>query len=160
MGTVKSNMIKVMFVCLGNICRSPMAEFIFKDIVRRRGGSFEIASSATSSEEEGNAVYAPAAQMLARHGISCAGKRAVRFTPADYAHYDYILCMEGRNVRSLHRVTGGDPDGKIRRLLDFSDHPRDISDPWYTRDFQTAYDDIVEGCEAFYDYLQREGKLS
>lgn len=152
-------MLHIMFVCLGNICRSPMAEFIMKDIVRRRGGTLSIASSATSREEEGCRVYPPAAAMLASHGIDCSAKRAAVFTTEDYARCDYILGMESRNVRALYRLTGGDPDAKIRRLLDYSENPRDISDPWYTRDFQTAYHDIVEGCEAFYAYLKKEGRL-
>lgn len=148
-------MIKIMFVCLGNICRSPMAEFIFRHIAAERGGEFIIASSATSPEEEGNAVYPPAAAVLARHGIGCQGKRAVPFTADDYENYDYVVCMETANVRAIHRMTGNDPLGKVSRLLDFSANPRDISDPWYTRDFETAYNDIEEGCTALYDYVTK-----
>ena len=149
-------MIKVMFVCLGNICRSPMAEYIFRKLVSERGGDFVIASSATSSEEAGNRVYPPAAAMLAQHGIHCQDKRAVRFTRSDYDAYDVIVCMERRNVSSLERMLGGDPDGKICRLLDFTDAPRDIADPWYTRDFKTAYAEIAEGCQAFYETLTKQ----
>lgn len=149
-------MIKIMFVCLGNICRSPMAEFVFRQIAAERGGEFEIASSATSPEEEGNAVYPPAAVILARHGIDCRGKRAVPFTADDYEYYDYVVCMETANVRAIRRKTGNDPLSKVSRLLDFSDNPRDISDPWYTRDFETAYNDIYEGCTALYDYVIKE----
>ena len=142
-----------MFVCLGNICRSPMAEYIFKDIAARRGGDFEVASSATSSEECGHSVYPPAARILERHSISCRGERAVQFTPDDYEHYDLIVCMESRNVRNLERMLGGDPKKKLFRLLDFTDRPRDIADPWYTGDFETAYNEIYEGCLALYGRL-------
>ncbi len=147
---------KIMFVCLGNICRSPMAEFIFKSIVSERGGNMEAASSGTSDEEYGNPVYPPAARILARHSVSCSGKRATQFTRADYGHYDLIVCMESRNIRCLERMLGGDPQRKIVRLLDFTDNPRDIADPWYTRDFEKAYDEIREGCTALYDSLERK----
>lgn len=153
-------MIKIMFVCLGNICRSPMAEFIFKHIAAKRGGKFDIASSATSGEEEGNSVYPPAAGILAEHGINCSGKRAVKFTAADYEYYDYVVCMESVNVNAIRRITNNDPLNKVSRLLDFSDNPRDISDPWYTRDFETAYSDIYEGCTALYDYVTQRGAIS
>lgn len=146
-------MIKIMFVCHGNICRSPMAEFIFKKIVSERGGAFEIASSATSREEIGNSVYPPAARMLAVHGISCKDKRAVQFTADDYDYYDYVVCMESYNIRNLMRVIGSDTEGKVSRLLDFTDNPRDVADPWYSGDFDTAYRDIYEGCEALYECL-------
>lgn len=145
-----------MFVCLGNICRSPMAEFIFKSIVAERGGAFEAASAGTSDEEYGHPVYPPAARMLERHSISCRGKRAVQFTPQDYVCCDLIVCMESRHIRSLERMLGGDPQGKIVRLLDFTDHPRDIADPWYTGDFATAYNEIYEGCLALYEKLKGE----
>jgi Protein-tyrosine-phosphatase len=148
---------KIMFVCLGNICRSPMAEFIFKSIAAKEGGGFLAASAGTSGEEEGNPVYPPAARELAKHSISCAGKRAARFTRSDYDAYDLIVCMESRHIRCLERLLGGDPRGKIRRLLDYTDNPRDIADPWYTGDFETAYSEIYEGCRALFDAL-REGK--
>lgn len=143
-------MTRIMFVCLGNICRSPMAEFIMKDLVRRRGleKEFVIASCATSTEELGNPVYPPARQMLAAHGIQCSGKRAVQLTRADYDQYDLLLGMESRNLQRMRTICGGDPKGKIARLLDHTDRPRDIADPWYTDDFQTTWDDILEGCEA------------
>ena len=144
---------KIMFVCLGNICRSPMAEFIFRSIVSQRGGDFEIASSGTSDEEYGNPVYPPAADILARHSIGCRGKRAVQFTRRDYVHYDLIVCMESRNIRSLERRLGGDPYRKMVRLLDFTGTPRDIADPWFTRDFEKAYSEIYEGCLALYEKL-------
>ena len=148
---------RIMFVCLGNICRSPMAEFIFKHIVEERGGAFEAASSGTSDEEYGHPVYPPAARMLAQHSISCRGKRAVQFTPEDYRHFDLIVCMESRHIRQLERMLGGDPQGKFVRLLDFTDHPRDIADPWYSGDFETAYREIYEGCLALYEKWKWEG---
>ncbi len=158
-------MIRVLFVCLGNICRSPMAEFIMKSIISERGLSdrFYIASAATSTEEiwngVGNPVYPPAKRELAKHGISCEGKRAVQITKADYGKYDYILGMEERNIRNILRIVGKDPEHKIKLLLDYSDHPRDIADPWYTGNFESTYRDVVEGCERFLLYLEREGRI-
>lgn len=154
-------MVKVLFVCLGNICRSPMAEFIMKDIVRREGCSsrFFIASAGTSAEEEGNPVYPPARAELSKHGISCEGKRAEQYTAKDYALYDYILAMEDWHVRSILRVSG-DPLRKVKRLLDYTEAPADIDDPWYTRDFARAYREIEKGCSAFLSYLKESGKIS
>ena len=158
-------MIRVLFVCLGNICRSPMAEFIMKSIISERGLSdrFYIASAATSTEEiwngVGNPVYPPAKRELAKHGISCEGKRAVQITKADYGKYDYILGMEERNIRNILRIVGKDPEHKVKLLLDYSDHPRDIADPWYTGNFESTYRDVVEGCEGFLLYLDREGRI-
>ena len=148
-------MIRVLFVCLGNICRSPMAEFLFKDMAQKRGeaGRYLAESAGTSSEEEGNPVYPPARAELARHGISCAGKRARPLTAADYAKYDYILAAESANVRSILRICGGDPEKKVHRILDFSARPRDISDPWYTGDFERTYADLAEGLEGFFRLL-------
>ena len=154
-------MIRVLFVCLGNICRSPMAEFIMKSIISERGLSdrFYIASAATSTEEiwngVGNPVYPPAKRELAKHGISCEGKRAVQITKADYGKYDYILGMEQRNIRNILRIVGKDSEGKVKLLLDYSDDPRDIADPWYTGDFESTYRDVVEGCEGFLRYLEK-----
>lgn len=158
-------MIRVLFVCLGNICRSPMAEFIMKSIISERGLSdrFYIASAATSTEEiwngVGNPVYPPAKRELAKHGISCEGKRAVQITKADYGKYDYILGMEERNIRNILRIVGKDPEHKVKLLLDYSDHPRDIADPWYTGNFESTYRDVVEGCEGFLLYLEPEGRI-
>ena len=149
--------IKIIFVCLGNICRSPMAEYIFKAMASERGMAFEVASAGTSDEEYGNPVYPPAARMLAAHSIDCSAKRAVQFTRWDYVHYDYIVCMETRNIRHLEQRLGGDPHGKLCRLLDFTDHPRDIADPWYTGDFETAYREIREGCEALLSDIIKKG---
>ncbi|MBQ3093969.1 MAG: low molecular weight phosphotyrosine protein phosphatase [Clostridia bacterium] len=147
-------MIKILFICHGNICRSPMAEFIFKDKIKARGveDRFEVASCATSTEEifggVGNPVYPPAKRELARHGISCDGKRAVQLKKSDYDAYDALICMDQNNVRNALRMLGGDPDGKISRLMDHTSRGGDVADPWYSGDFETAYRDIEEGCEA------------
>ena len=154
-------MIRVLFVCHGNICRSPMAEFIFRDMVDKRGlgAQFFVASAATSREEIGNPVYPPAKRKLKEHGIDPAGKTARQMTAGDYRDFDYLLAAERYNIRNMERITGGDPEHKIYRLLDFSDRPRDIADPWYTGDFDEAWDDIVEGCQAFLAWLKKEGKI-
>ena len=148
-------MTKILFVCHGNICRSPMAEMILRDMVRRRGleAEFVIASAATSTEEIGNPVYPPARRMLASHGIDCGGKRAVQLCRADYDRYDWLLGMEAANIRRMRAICGGDPEGKIARLLDGTPNPRDSADPWYTGDFQSTWDDLVEGCTALLDRL-------
>ena len=152
-------MVRVLFVCWGNICRSPMAEFIFKDMVAKAGvaDEFYIASAATSSEEIwngiGNPVYPPAREELRRHGISCEGKRAVQLTRADYEKYDYLIGMEDLNIRYMLKILGGDPDGKVSKLLDYTDRGGNISDPWYSGDFVTTYKDIVEGLEGFLKHL-------
>ena len=158
---MKMSHIRVLFVCLGNICRSPIAEFVMKDMVSKRGiaDKFYIASAATSTEEIwngiGNPVYPPARKELTKHGISCEGKRAVQITKADYGKYDYILGMEQRNIRNILRIVGKDSEGKVKLLLDYSDDPRDIADPWYTGDFESTYRDVVEGCEGFLRYLEK-----
>lgn len=142
-----------------------MAEFILKKKVseKRLQDSFQIASAATSSEEiwggRGNPVYPPAKKELKKHGISCEGKRAVQMTKTDYDRYDYIIAMEHWNVRNILRIVGNDPQRKISLLLDYSENPRDISDPWYTGDFDTAYSDIEEGCDAFLNFLIRNGRV-
>lgn len=158
-------MIRVLFICHGNICRSPMAEFILKDMVERRGltESFEIASAATSTEEiwggRGNPIYPPAEQTLKRHGIGrtpytdFSRKRAVQVAASDYAYYDYLLCADAANIRNTIRITGSDVDNKIRLLLDFAEdesrHGQSIADPWYTNRFEDTYADIVLGCTGF-----------
>ena len=158
-------MIKILFICHGNICRSPMSEFVLKDMVEQRGltEQFEIASAATSTEEIwngiGNPVYPPAKAELARHGISCEGKRARQVTRADYAEYDYLIGMDSANIRNMLRIFGGDPEGKVAKLLSYAGSERDISDPWYTGDFGTTYDDVLEGCTAFLEYLQQNSKI-
>ena len=148
-------MIKVLFVCHGNICRSPMAEFVMKDLVKKAGrdGEFDIASAATSSEEIGNPVYPQARRKLAEHGLACDGKRARQFTARDYSHYDLIIGMDSANTRSLRRASGGDPEGKVRLLLSYTPHPRDVADPWYTGDFDAAWNDIYTGCQALLNSL-------
>lgn len=146
---------KVLFVCLGNICRSPMAEFIFRDMVKKRGLQDEIvcASAATSDEEEGNPVHPGTRRKLEERGISCEGKHAAVLTRADYEKYDYLLGMEKSNIAAMKRICGGDLQGKIARLLDGTPHPRDIADPWYTGDFEASCRDILEGCQALLDRL-------
>lgn len=152
-------MTKIMFVCHGNICRSPMAEFIMKDLVKKAGREreFLIASSATSTEEiwedVGNPVYPPAARELSRHGLSSEGKRAVQIKKSDYGKWDMILCMDSKNLRNLHRIFGGDPEGKIRKLMSLAGSDADVSDPWYTGDFAGVYDDIYKGCKALLSEL-------
>ena len=148
-------MIKVLFICHGNICRSPMAEFLLKSMVEEKGISnqFYIASAATSTEEIGNPVHYGTRKKLSEYGISCKGKYAVQMTRADYDRYDYLLGMDQWNIRNMQRIAGKDEQGKIRRLLDFTDHPRDIADPWYTGNFDITYEDIREGCEALLRYL-------
>lgn len=152
-------MIKILFICHGNICRSPMAEFIMKDLVSHAGLSpqFHIASAATSTEEIwngiGNPVYPPARKKLAEHGISCEGKRAVQLTKADYDRYDYLIGMDSANIRNMTRMCGGDPQHKISRLLSWAGVEQDIADPWYSGDFDTTYKDVLEGCRALLEAL-------
>jgi len=152
-------MTKIMFVCHGNICRSPMAEFIMKDIVKKAGkdNEFLIASSATSTEEIwngiGNPVYPPAKKELARHGLSCEGKRAVQIKKSDYEKWDMIICMDSKNLRNLYRIFGADPDAKITKLMTHAGKDSDVSDPWYTGDFEGVYRDILEGCTALFNSL-------
>ena len=141
-------MIKILFVCHGNICRSPMAEFVMKDLVNKKGmaDQFEIASAATSTEEIGNPVYPPAKRKLKEHGISCEGKTARQMTKADYTYYDYIIAMDRFNLRNMTRFAGNDPDNKVSLLMDFTNRPGDVADPWYTGDFDSTWDDVYEGC--------------
>lgn len=148
----------ILFVCLGNICRSPMAEFVMKDLVNKAGleKSITIASAATSNEEVGNPVYPPARQELLTHGISCAGKTARRLEKGDYQRYDYLIGMDHHNLRDMVRILGGDPEGKIRLLLSFVGEDRDIADPWYTRNFAETYADVWTGCNALLAYLIKE----
>ena len=147
-------MIKVMFVCHGNICRSPMAEFVLKDMVKKLGveDKFCIASSATSTEEIGNPVHRGTREKLAEHGISVKGKYAIQFTKKDYKEYDYIIAMDSYNIKNLMRIIGEDIEGKVCRLLDF-DGGGDIADPWYTGNFDQTYDDVVRGIKAFINKL-------
>ena len=151
---------RILFVCHGNICRSPMAEIILRDMLSRRGllAAYEVASRATSTEEiwngVGNPVYPPAAAELARHGLSCAGKRAVQLKKEDYDRYDLLIAMDDRNVRNMLVMLGGDPQGKIKKLMSFAGSDRDVADPWYTGAFDVTYRDIYEGCTALLDELE------
>lgn len=154
---------RILFVCHGNICRSPMAEFILKDIVRQKGLSneFEIASAATSTEEiwngVGNPVYPPAKRELQKHGLSCEGKRAVQLQKDDYEKYNLFIGMDCANVRNMTCIFGGDPQNRIRKLMDFTERGGDVADPWYSGDFETAYRDIYDGCAGLLQWILREG---
>ena len=157
-------MIKILFVCLGNICRSPMAEFVLKDLVTQRGMAdfFLIQSAATSDEEIyhgiGNPVYPPACAEMAKHGIDCGDKRAVELSRQDYDKYDYLIGMDENNIRQMERITGH-KGGKMKRLLEYAGRDASISDPWYTRSFDMTFQDVMEGCQAFLAYLEEEGRL-
>ncbi|OUQ81088.1 low molecular weight protein-tyrosine-phosphatase [Flavonifractor sp. An100] len=142
-------MIKILFVCHGNICRSPMAEFVMKDLVKKAGleHGFEIASAATSTEEIGNPVYPPARRKLAQHGIGCEGKRARQLCREDYREYDLLVGMDRANLRNMQRICGGDPEGKLSLLLDYTNRPGEVADPWYTGDFDQTWEDVLEGCQ-------------
>ena len=150
-------MIRIVFVCHGNICRSPMAEFIFKRMISERGveRDFEVSSMAVSAEELGNPVYPPARAELSRHGIGCDGKYAVQIKRSDYEKFDHIICMDDGNQRGLMRLFGGDPDGKIRKLLDFTNRGGDVRDPWFTGNFSETFSDVSDGCEAVYRFLKK-----
>ena len=160
--------IRVLFICHGNICRSPISEYVLKDMVEKRGltDAFEIASAATSTEEiwngKGNPIYPPAQAELRRHGIgetaytNFSGKRARQVTKQDYQYYDYLLCADSNNIRNTLRITGPDKEGKVKLLLDFTDRPgRSIADPWYTGDFEETYRDVYEGCTALLEFLEK-----
>ncbi|MCQ4864865.1 low molecular weight protein-tyrosine-phosphatase [Pseudoflavonifractor phocaeensis] len=151
-------MYSILFVCHGNICRSPMAEFVLKDMVEKRGlaGAFYIASAATSREEIGNGMHPGTRRKLAEFGISTAGKRAVQLNAADYDKYDLLLGMDGANLRNMRRMLGGDPEGKVRLLLDFTNRPGEIADPWYTGNFGQTYIDVRDGCAALLTRLLGE----
>ena len=148
-------MIRILFVCLGNICRSPMAEFVLKDMVKKAGLSsgFHIESAAVSAEELGNPVYPPARRELAAHGISCQGKTARLMTRADYDRFDLLVCMDSANLRRMERICVGDPQGKMSRLLDHTAYPGDVADPWYTGDFSRTWQDVEAGCRALLEKL-------
>lgn len=155
-------MIKILFVCHGNICRSPMAEFVLKDMVEKEGiaSEFYIASAATSTEEIGNPVHHGTRSKLAQVGISTSGKYAVQMKRSDYQEYDYIIGMDNWNYRNMLRIAGKDKEEKISLLLDYTDHPHDVADPWYTGDFEKTYEDVLAGCQGFLAHLRQQGKLA
>ena len=153
---------RILFVCHGNICRSPMAEFMMKDLVRKAGREkeFYIESAATSTEEIGNEVYPPAKRKLAEHGIGCKGKTARQMNRRDYDRFDLLIGMDSWNFRNMNRICGGDPEEKIHLLMDFTDEPRDVADPWYTGDFEATWRDLLEGCQCLLEQCLSSGLAS
>lgn len=151
-------MVKILFICHGNICRSPMAEFVFKNMVEESGlgAQFYVASAATSYEEIGNPVHSGTAKILDELGISYAGKRAVHLEKSDYAKYDYLVCMDSANVRNALRIFGDDPEKKVHKLLAFAGAHRDVADPWYTGDFDTTYSDVLSGCQGLLKHIKKK----
>ena len=151
-------MIRILFICHGNICRSTMAEFVFEDMIRKEGleDLFLVESASTSRDEIGNGPHRGTVEKLRREGVPMREHRAVQMVRDDYKKYDYIIGMDELNMRDMLRITGGDKQNKLSLLLDYSTHPRDIADPWYTGDFEVTYNDIVEGCKALLEYLLRE----
>ncbi|MBO5538376.1 MAG: low molecular weight phosphotyrosine protein phosphatase [Prevotella sp.] len=147
----------ILFVCHGNICRSPMAEFVMKHLVEEAGmaASFTIESAATSTEEIGNSVYPPARRKLAEHGIGCQGKTARQLTSNDYNRFDLLVGMDAWNIRNMNRICGGDPEGKIVMLMDYTNRPGDVADPWYTGDFDATWRDVLEGCQGLLNSLSK-----
>ena len=147
---------KILFVCHGNICRSPMAEFVMKQLVEKSGlqDQFEIASAATSTEEIGNPVYPPARRKLAEHGIGCQGKTARQMTMDDYRYYDQIIVMDRNNIRNLKRLLGDDIDHKISLLMDYTHRPCEVADPRYTGNFEATWRDVLEGCEGLLEHVK------
>lgn len=154
-------MIRVCFVCHGNICRSTMSQFVFQDMINQKGltDQFYINSAATSREEIGNGPHYGTVNKMKQVGIPVLPHRAVQMTKKDYREYDYLIGMDEANIRNMMRIAGGDPEGKIHMLLDYSDSPRAIADPWYTGNFDITYDDVVEGCTAFFNYLEESGSI-
>lgn len=152
-------MIKILFVCLGNICRSPMAEFVFKDMVKKEGlaDEFIIESAGTSSEESGNPVHYGTKNRLLQEGISVDGKYARKMTKSDYGKFDYLIGMESSNIRNMTRIVGTDSEHKIKKLLEFAGSDKDISDPWYTCNFDDTYSDICKGCKGLLEYFKMRG---
>ena len=142
-------MTRILFVCHGNICRSPMAEFVMKDLVKNAGltSQFQIASAATSREEIGNPIYPPARRKLAEHGISCNGHAAQQLTNNDYEEYDLLIGMDKTNLRDMYRICGGDFADKMHLLMGFTDYPGDVADPWYTDDFEATWQNVLVGCQ-------------
>lgn len=157
----KKHMLNILFICHGNICRSPMCEFIFRDKVQKLGlgEQFHIESAATSTEEIGNMPHHGTQQILSRLGISCYGKRARQIRKKDYDEYDYLIGMDDMNIRNMKRVFGEDKDKKIYKFLSFAGEERSIADPWYTGDFERTYRDVDEACDAFLSYLIQKGEV-
>ena len=155
-------MVKILFVCHGNICRSPMAEFVMKDLVEKAGlkDLFHIESAATSTEEIGNPVYPPARRKLAEYGISCAGHAARQLTRKDYDQFDWLIGMDFANLRNMRRMCGGDEQDKIHLLMDYTHRPGEVADPWYTGNFEATWQDVREGCEGLLQYLTKESPIS
>lgn len=149
-------MTRILFVCLGNICRSPMAEYVMRDLVRQAGleDQVQVASAATSREELGNPVYPPARRKLAEHGIACEGHSARQMTAADYDRFDLLIGMDQNNLRNMNRICGGDPQHKLRMLMDYTDHPGEVADPWYTGDFERTWQDVLAGCQGLLAQLE------
>lgn len=153
-------MYKILFVCYGNICRSPMAEYILRDALKKRGISgIYVESAATSTEELGNGVHRRTKAVLSKLGIDCSDKHARQMTRSDYDKFDLLIGMDSANIRNMERIAHGDPAHKIYRFLDFTESPRDISDPWYTGDFSLTYSDVCEGCGGLIEELKRRGVL-
>ncbi len=151
-------MTKLLFICHGNICRSPMAEFVMKDLVKKAGleARFHIESAATSAGEIGNPVYPPARRKLAEHGIGCAGKTARQLVRADYGRYDLLVGMDQANLRNMRRICGGDPEGKLHLLMEYTGRPGEVADPWYTGGFETTWRDVLEGCQGLLEAVRKD----
>lgn len=149
---------KILFVCHGNICRSPMAEFVMRDLVEKAGlgDQIQVASAATSTEEIGNPVYPPARRKLAEHGIGSAGHAARQMNRQDYDRFDLLIGMDSANIRNMRRICGGDPDDKIRMLMDYTGVSREVADPWYTGNFDQTFTDVLSGCKALLGQLMQE----
>ena len=151
-------MTKILFICLGNICRSPMAEFVMKDLVEKAGlaDEFQIDSAATCRDEIGNPVYPPARRKLAEHGISCEGHAARQLTAQDYEEYDLLIGMDRANLWDMYRICGGDFSGKLRLLMDYTVRPGDVADPWYTDNFEATWQDVLAGCQGLFKELTHD----
>lgn len=149
-------MTRILFVCLGNICRSPMAEYVMRDLVHQAGleDQVQVASAATSREELGNPVYPPARRKLAEHGIACEGHAARQMTATDYDRFDLLIGMDQNNLRNMNRICGGDPQHKLRMLMDYTDRPGEVADPWYTGDFERTWQDVLAGCQGLLAQLE------
>ena len=154
-------MMSILLICHGNVCRSPMAEFVMKDLVKKSGleAQFHIESAATSTEEIGNPVYPPVRRKLAEHGISCEGKTARQLVSADYDRFDVLAGMDRANLRNMRCICGGDHDGKIHLLMEYTGHSGEVADPWYTGDFEATWQAVLAGCSGLLNQLQRSGAV-